>query len=318
MLPPVIAAIRARVPAGRRRPAGRGRCRGAAEAGAGRRRPRADQHAPARSLRAASRCRCTAGAACCWCRARIRWPGSGGAPTLAELGAPPADQLRILDPRRFFAAPRVRRGRRRAAGGDDRARRQPDQDLRARRSRRRRCSRRWRSARARTPTCAILAAPAELPECITWAVIPRGRVLRDYALALLRGLAPQLDRARPAAGAGRQPGTGVAAAAGLVSIAPRRHRMTCRSAPWARCSALDLTSRKHRAQGALLQADREFQAAMPGSSSKCNPHSRCRPKNRVSSSRMPGLQRRAWCARRRSRRSHCPTAGGRAGRVCCR
>jgi DNA-binding transcriptional LysR family regulator len=40
----------------------------------------------------------------------------------------------------------------------------------------------------------ILAAPLELPECITWAVIPRGRVLRDYALALLHGLAPQLDR----------------------------------------------------------------------------------------------------------------------------
>jgi DNA-binding transcriptional LysR family regulator len=40
----------------------------------------------------------------------------------------------------------------------------------------------------------ILQAPAELPECITWAVIPRGRVLRDYALALLHGLAPQLDR----------------------------------------------------------------------------------------------------------------------------
>jgi len=39
----------------------------------------------------------------------------------------------------------------------------------------------------------ILEAPSELPECITWAVIPRGRVLRDYALALLRGLAPQLD-----------------------------------------------------------------------------------------------------------------------------
>ena len=39
----------------------------------------------------------------------------------------------------------------------------------------------------------ILPAPAELPECITWAVIPRGRVLRDYALALLQGLAPQLD-----------------------------------------------------------------------------------------------------------------------------
>lgn len=40
----------------------------------------------------------------------------------------------------------------------------------------------------------ILPAPVELPECITWAVIPRGRVLRDYALALLHGLAPQLDR----------------------------------------------------------------------------------------------------------------------------
>ena len=39
-----------------------------------------------------------------------------------------------------------------------------------------------------------LPAPAALPECTTWAVIPRGRVLRDYALALLHGLAPQLDR----------------------------------------------------------------------------------------------------------------------------
>src|SRR3546814_14096512 len=38
----------------------------------------------------------------------------------------------------------------------------------------------------------VLPAPAALPECITWAVIPRGRVLRDYALALLHGLAPQL------------------------------------------------------------------------------------------------------------------------------
>ena len=27
----------------------------------------------------------------------------------------------------------------------------------------------------------IIPAPAEIPECITWAVIPRGRVLRDYA-----------------------------------------------------------------------------------------------------------------------------------------
>ena len=40
----------------------------------------------------------------------------------------------------------------------------------------------------------IIEAPAEIPECITWAVIPRGRVLRDYALSLLHGLAPQLDR----------------------------------------------------------------------------------------------------------------------------
>jgi DNA-binding transcriptional LysR family regulator len=39
----------------------------------------------------------------------------------------------------------------------------------------------------------VIEAPAELPECITWAVVPRGRVLREYALALLHGLAPQLD-----------------------------------------------------------------------------------------------------------------------------
>ncbi len=40
----------------------------------------------------------------------------------------------------------------------------------------------------------MLPAPAALPECITWAVIPRGRVLREYAMALLQQLAPQLDR----------------------------------------------------------------------------------------------------------------------------
>ena len=40
----------------------------------------------------------------------------------------------------------------------------------------------------------ILEAPQQIPECITWAVVPRGRVLRDYALALLHGIAPQLDR----------------------------------------------------------------------------------------------------------------------------
>lgn len=37
-------------------------------------------------------------------------------------------------------------------------------------------------------------APPELAECITWAVLPRERVLRDYALELLRALAPQIDR----------------------------------------------------------------------------------------------------------------------------
>ncbi|MCL1634729.1 LysR family transcriptional regulator [Luteimonas sp. SX5] len=40
----------------------------------------------------------------------------------------------------------------------------------------------------------VLPAPTALPECVTWAVIPRGRVLREYALTLLHGLAPQLDR----------------------------------------------------------------------------------------------------------------------------
>ena len=39
-----------------------------------------------------------------------------------------------------------------------------------------------------------LIAPDALPECVTWAVIPRARVLRDYALELLHGLAPQIDR----------------------------------------------------------------------------------------------------------------------------
>ena len=39
-----------------------------------------------------------------------------------------------------------------------------------------------------------LAAPAAIPECTSWAVLPRERVLRDYALELLLALAPQLDR----------------------------------------------------------------------------------------------------------------------------
>jgi DNA-binding transcriptional LysR family regulator len=38
-----------------------------------------------------------------------------------------------------------------------------------------------------------LPAPA-FPECVAWAVLPRERVLRDYALELLKAMAPQLDR----------------------------------------------------------------------------------------------------------------------------
>lgn len=47
---------------------------------------------------------------------------------------------------------------------------------------------------ARDDDLKALPAPDALPECITWAVIPRARVLREYALALLHGVAPQLDR----------------------------------------------------------------------------------------------------------------------------
>lgn len=37
-------------------------------------------------------------------------------------------------------------------------------------------------------------APKEVKECIAWAVLPRERVLRDYALELVNALAPQVDR----------------------------------------------------------------------------------------------------------------------------
>jgi len=37
-------------------------------------------------------------------------------------------------------------------------------------------------------------APAQVSECIAWAVLPRERVLRDYALELVHTLAPQIDR----------------------------------------------------------------------------------------------------------------------------
>ncbi len=40
----------------------------------------------------------------------------------------------------------------------------------------------------------VWPTPAELPECVTWAVVPRGGVLRDYTRCLLLALAPQLDR----------------------------------------------------------------------------------------------------------------------------
>ncbi len=37
-------------------------------------------------------------------------------------------------------------------------------------------------------------APAPIAECIAWAVLPRDRVLRDYALELVNVLAPQIDK----------------------------------------------------------------------------------------------------------------------------
>lgn len=47
---------------------------------------------------------------------------------------------------------------------------------------------------AEDPDLRVLPAPPELPECITWAVFPRGRVLRDYALYFLQSLAPSIHR----------------------------------------------------------------------------------------------------------------------------
>jgi DNA-binding transcriptional LysR family regulator len=37
-------------------------------------------------------------------------------------------------------------------------------------------------------------APREISECIAWAVLPRERVLRDYALEMVNVLAPQIDK----------------------------------------------------------------------------------------------------------------------------
>lgn len=40
----------------------------------------------------------------------------------------------------------------------------------------------------------VLPAPPTLCECVTWAVLPRTRVPRDYTVEFLQRLAPQLDR----------------------------------------------------------------------------------------------------------------------------
>ncbi|KAF1711353.1 CysB family transcriptional regulator [Pseudoxanthomonas kalamensis DSM 18571] len=37
-------------------------------------------------------------------------------------------------------------------------------------------------------------APKQINECVAWAVLPRERVLRDYALDLVQALAPQIDK----------------------------------------------------------------------------------------------------------------------------
>ncbi|GAB3343002.1 LysR family transcriptional regulator [Marilutibacter aestuarii] len=39
-----------------------------------------------------------------------------------------------------------------------------------------------------------MPAPDAIPECTAWAVLPRSRVSRDYALELIHAIAPQLDR----------------------------------------------------------------------------------------------------------------------------
>ncbi|MDW8480082.1 MAG: LysR substrate-binding domain-containing protein [Xanthomonadales bacterium] len=44
------------------------------------------------------------------------------------------------------------------------------------------------------PELLALPAPPEIPECTAWGILPPQRVARDYTLALLRAIAPQLDR----------------------------------------------------------------------------------------------------------------------------
>lgn len=57
------------------------------------------------------------------------------------------------------------------------------------------------------PELIVLPAPPEIPECTAYGVLPEQRVARDYTLALLRAIAPQLDRhdLRRAASGAAQP-----------------------------------------------------------------------------------------------------------------
>ncbi|GIX32109.1 MAG: LysR family transcriptional regulator [Lysobacterales bacterium] len=57
------------------------------------------------------------------------------------------------------------------------------------------------------PELIVLPAPPEIPECTAYGVLPEQRVARDYTLALLRAIAPHLDRhdLRRAASGAAQP-----------------------------------------------------------------------------------------------------------------
>ena len=133
----------------------------------------------------------------------------------------------------------VRRRRRDPADRDDRARRQPDRPRRAGLG-----AGCWRNGDGgrEDADLRILTAPAEIPECITWAVIPRGRDLARLRAQPAALVCPQLDSPRPAPGAGRQPDPEPAAAAGwdelTQSIAvASRSRLRPRRCPSGRSSS---------------------------------------------------------------------------------
>jgi DNA-binding transcriptional LysR family regulator len=151
----------------------------------------ADQHRRQRAVRAGWRCRCTAGAGCCWCPRSIRWPLRPRA-GLAELARHPlisyeSSTRADSSLQRAFAAagvePQIAMTARDANLIKTYVRAGLGVGLLAEMA----------VGRARTDLRAS-PAPAEIPECITWAVLPRGRVLREYALACCTALAPQLDR----------------------------------------------------------------------------------------------------------------------------